>query len=95
MTEHTEGNQNEKPAAPCGQRELALLACPFCGNAPDLMVSYFDDDHKYPRPHWHAKVECGYCEATQGWQVVSAQEADTAENAKVEQVVKEWNQRAS
>ncbi len=75
--------------------------CPVCGRNVSLDLTIREDEHKYPRPHWHARIECGYCFADTGWHVVSEQLADcysdgdksTISQRQVAEVIRMWNTR--
>jgi len=74
---------------------VKIKECPFCRGIAELELDCHEDDHRYPRDFWFAKIECSDCEATQGYKCVSKQEAKKEEINKnsVLKVIKEWNER--
>lgn len=79
---------------------LLLLSCAHCNRPVVLEVQVMDDDHKYPRPHWHARIACD-CGITVGWWVVSEQLSDnhryddysSISEKRVEELITVWNTR--
>jgi hypothetical protein len=84
--------------------ERELTTCAHCGRFPVLEAQVMDDDHKYPRPHWHARIECD-CGITLGWWVISEQLSDYASTdysknqssilePRLQELIDAWNRRA-
>ena len=74
---------------------VKIKECPFCGSYAELEFSYHEDDNRYPRDFWFAKIECINCDATQGYKYISKQEAEKEDINKncVLTTIKEWNKR--
>ena len=79
-----------------GERKLSPW--PFCGDIPILSIEIRDDIHKYPRPFWHARIQCQRCYANQKWIVVGKQLPDSQpypipELEEVDKIINNWNRR--
>ena len=77
-----------------------LLRCAHCGSQVEIRLEIRDDEDKYPRPHWHALIECN-CGIRLGWDVVSKQLPDNydykdqtpIEQDKLNNFCSVWNTR--